>query len=130
MKTKLTMKLNSIKSKSMGPFAFHPNHITHLDTGQKLPLIRIVAKIVDPTSVGAVVEFRDASSRLRREALSWTEYENWSKFRNKIMSFGYRCDHPNLLKSLHRYYLEQDIPATIELSPAGGWYQEGNKLFF
>lgn len=112
-----------MKSNSKGPFAFRLTGITHRDTGQKLPFIRISAKVVDRTSVAVVVEFCDAPGRQRREELSWLEYRNWSKFQNKMMSVGYRCDNPPLLKSLHSWYLERDIPRTIHLRPAAGWWR-------
>jgi hypothetical protein len=101
VKTEVTMKFKSAKP-SATQFAVHHTYITHVDTGQELPLIRIIAKIVSRTSLAVVVQFYDASSRLRQEEMLWIEYRSWSKFYTKMLGFGYCCDDSNLLKLLHR----------------------------
>ncbi len=120
-------------TKSTKPFFICPNHIIHTETGQKLPYLRVVAKLANSASLTVVIEFDDALSRRRKENLSWAEYRSWPKFYNKMTGYGYCCNNTNLLKLLHDWYMKLNITITIDLLPAGGWWGQGGidgKLYY
>jgi hypothetical protein len=119
-------------SKMTRPFVVYGDYVMQPATGEKLPLIKIVAKIPKSTSLAVLVEFTDALSRRRQEEMSWTEYRSWAKFFSKMMNYGYHCDNPNLLKLLHSWYMTLNIPVTIRHLPASGWWGQGgiDKLYY
>jgi hypothetical protein len=109
-------------AKSAPPFVVRKDRIIHSETGQRLPYLAILGTTAVPASLAVVVGFDDAVSRRRKEELSWSEFCGWSKFYNKMMSYGYRCDNVGLLKSLHGWYVRLNIPVQVTHLPTSGWW--------